>query len=82
MALGLWGGDDTEGIWEGDFAEPKRFYSHRSVATMQAALAPRFEVIDLDELVVDNHSGWPYQFWLLERLESGAVRSRQGVVSA
>lgn len=67
MALGLWGGDDTEGIWEGDFSQPKRFYSLRSVPTMRIALERRFEVVDLDQLEVDNHSGWPYQWWLLRR---------------
>ncbi len=65
LALGMWGGEDTEGIWENDFAEPKRFYSLRSVGTMRSALERRFDVIDLDEMVVDNHSGWPYQWWLL-----------------
>lgn len=67
LALGLWGGEDTEGIWEGDFAEPKRFYSLRSVSTMRAALDRHFEVVALDEQEVENHSGWPYQWWLLRR---------------
>lgn len=67
LSLGLWGGEDTEGIWEGDFSEPKRFYSLRSVATMRSALKRHFEVVDLDEQKVDNHSGWPYQWWLLRR---------------
>ena len=67
LALGLWGGDDTEGIWERDLAEPKRFYALRSVSTMRTALEPHFEVVDLDERVVDNHSGWPYQWWLVRR---------------
>lgn len=67
FALGLWGGQDTEGIWENDFAEPKRFYALRSIGTMRTVLERRFEVVDLEEMVVDNDSGWPYQWWLLRR---------------
>lgn len=67
LALGLWGGQDTEGLWEGDFAEPKRFYALRSVPTMRTALEAHFDIVDMDERVVDNDSGWPYQWWLLRR---------------
>lgn len=65
LALGLWGGGDTEGIWEQDSAEPKRFYSLRSEKTMRRALLDRFEVIEFDSQSVEGVEGWAYQFWLL-----------------
>lgn len=42
--LGLWGGDDFEGIWEGDTYEPKRFFSFRSARSLLEVVQREFRI--------------------------------------
>ena len=37
--LGVYGGPDSEGIWEGDGCEPKRFFSFHTDESLQKAVA-------------------------------------------
>ena len=45
FVLGLWGGDDFEGIWEEDRYEPKRYFTFYSQRTLLTHL---FEVSQID----------------------------------
>ena len=42
--VGVYGGRDSEGIWEGDEYEPKRFFSFHTDDAILAAVHPWFEV--------------------------------------
>lgn len=42
--LGLWGGDDFEGVWEDDSYCPKRFFSFRSAEVLLRAVQGRFQL--------------------------------------
>ncbi|GIP34676.1 hypothetical protein J2TS4_38860 [Paenibacillus sp. J2TS4] len=42
--LGLYGGRDSEGIWEEDWCEPKRFFAFRSDESVQALVKPYFRL--------------------------------------
>jgi SAM-dependent methyltransferase len=42
--LGLWGGDDFEGIWEQDSYAPQRFFSFRSTETLLDSIRPAFQL--------------------------------------
>ena len=44
MYLGMWGGDDFEGIWDKDKYEPKRFFSFRKTETLLASVQQAFEL--------------------------------------
>ncbi|MCY3665429.1 MAG: class I SAM-dependent methyltransferase [Gemmatimonadetes bacterium] len=44
LYLGLWGGEDFEGIWEKDRYEPKRFFSFRKTETLLGVVHQSFEV--------------------------------------
>jgi len=44
MYLGLWGGEDFEGVWQQDPYEPKRFFSLRSAKTLFSAAQQLFRV--------------------------------------
>ncbi|MEM8861973.1 MAG: class I SAM-dependent methyltransferase [Chloroflexota bacterium] len=44
--LGVFGGNDFEGIWEEDTYRPKRFYSFWTDDDLQAVLSEHFELID------------------------------------
>jgi len=48
LGIGLWGGIDREGVWEGDIAEPKRFFSLRSDDRLKAVLSQHFEILAFD----------------------------------
>lgn len=48
LGIGLWGGIDREGIWEGDVAEPKRFFSLRSDDHLKDLLSQHFEILEFD----------------------------------
>ena len=46
--LGLWGGVDSEHIWEGDTYEPKRFFSLHTDDDLRAAVRPYFAELDAE----------------------------------
>ncbi len=64
---GTWGGGDSEGIWQDDFYEPKRFYSIRSDDRMRAFYEPQFTVLSLDGSDPRPDLDWHYQSALLRK---------------
>ncbi|WP_240189948.1 class I SAM-dependent methyltransferase [Bacillus sp. P14.5] len=42
--MGLYGGIDSEGIWEGDIFEPKRFFSLHTSVDIQKLVSPFFSI--------------------------------------
>ena len=44
MYLGLWCGDDFEGVWDKDHYDPKRFFSFRKPETLLAAVRRAFDI--------------------------------------
>ncbi len=44
MYLGLWGGEDFEGIWPQDKYEPKRFFSFRTPETLLRVIYQSFRI--------------------------------------
>ncbi|WP_421378656.1 class I SAM-dependent methyltransferase [Bacillus salacetis] len=55
--IGLYGGEDSEGIWEEDIYEPKRFFSFHSSAAIQK-LVSRF-------FTIENFVVLPPEAWIL-----------------
>lgn len=51
--LGLYGGIDREGVWEGDTYEPKRFFSFRTDARLLEAVGEAFDVVSFDRVAVE-----------------------------
>jgi SAM-dependent methyltransferase len=49
--LGMYGGVDFEGIWEGDSYTPKRFYSLHTNQRLKHSLSSWFEIIYFQELI-------------------------------
>ncbi len=43
--LGVYGGPDSEGVWEGDNCEPKRFFSFHTDEAIQEAAAAHFRIL-------------------------------------
>ncbi|MFD1676011.1 class I SAM-dependent methyltransferase [Alicyclobacillus fodiniaquatilis] len=43
--LGVYGGEDSEGVWEGDSSVPKRFFSFHTDQSIQYVVSKYFEII-------------------------------------
>lgn len=54
LYYGVFGGKDTEGPWEGDPYQPKRFYAFYSDAAIQKAVAPFFKLLYFKVIAVDK----------------------------
>jgi cyclopropane fatty-acyl-phospholipid synthase-like methyltransferase len=62
--MGVYGGIDSEGVWEEDSYEPKRFFSFYSDKAIQDKVRPFFELLDF-RTVRHNDRGMDYQAMLL-----------------
>ena len=65
--LGLWGGQDSEQVWEHDTYEPKRFFSFHTDAGIQDAVRPYFEVLSFKALGESNGPDTHFQRLILRR---------------
>ncbi|WP_164491714.1 class I SAM-dependent DNA methyltransferase [Staphylospora marina] len=54
FGLGLWGGMEFEGIWDGDSYEPKRFFSFFSDSSMREAVSRHFECLSFETWAVSD----------------------------
>jgi SAM-dependent methyltransferase len=64
---GVYGGQDTEGIWEDDVYEPKRFFAMYEDDVLLEILSRKFQVLDFH--TVDMGEGAPhFQSFTLRRL--------------
>lgn len=52
--LGLYGGEDFEGIWQDDFYEPKRFFSFYSDDTIKEIVQKYFKIESFEAIEVKN----------------------------
>jgi SAM-dependent methyltransferase len=66
--LGLYGGEDSEGVWPGDDHEPKRFFSFHTDDGIQRAVRPHFTILHFDRVPLDGEDGrLHFQSLLLRR---------------
>jgi SAM-dependent methyltransferase len=65
--LGVYGGQDSEGVWEGDHYEPKRFFSRHTDEGLRAAVAPYFGVVSFEQIAYDPASEQHFQALILRR---------------
>lgn len=59
--LGLYGGNDSEGIYEEDTYEPKRFFSFWSDEALRNELEKAFEVLEFRTLALEDEGGLTFQ---------------------
>lgn len=65
--LGMYGGIDREGPWEGDTYEPKRFFSYSTDEAIQRAMSEVFEIIDFRTMAAERDTHTHYQALTLRR---------------
>lgn len=46
--MGVYGGEDSEGVWEGDFYDPPRFFSSYTDAQIQKVVSQHFELLNFE----------------------------------
>jgi len=66
FCLGLYGGPDSEGVWENDPYEPKRFFSFHSHASIREVVQEYFEVVHF-EVVPLAGDGPDFQSMILRK---------------
>jgi SAM-dependent methyltransferase len=74
IAVGLWGGPDSEGPNERDTIQPPRFFSIRSDERVQGMLDAHGELERFDSWTEPGTEGLHYQFVLLRPRRVSAVR--------
>jgi SAM-dependent methyltransferase len=65
--LGVYGGEDHEGIRAEDYAEPKRFFSSFSDAHIQQEAARVFELVSFKAIDCDRGASLHFQALILRR---------------
>lgn len=68
--LGLYGGIDSEGVWDDDWQEPKRFFSFHTDDGIEQAVRPHFRVLSSRRISVDRDGALHFQSLLLRRWRS------------
>ncbi|WP_171051910.1 class I SAM-dependent methyltransferase [Alteribacter natronophilus] len=56
--LGLYGGEDSEGVWEEDPYEPKRFFSFHTEMGIREAVRPYFDVLEFRQITLEKGPGY------------------------
>ena len=74
IAVGLWGGPDSEGPNERDTIQPQRFFSIRSDERVRAMLDAHGELERFDTWTEPGTEGLHYQFVLLRTGRMSAIR--------
>lgn len=64
---GQYGGAESEGVWDGDTYEPKRFFSFFTAERIQAVAADHFDAVETNLVAVGRHVGGEYQGLVLRK---------------
>lgn len=56
--LGIYGGSSTEGIYEDDFYEPKRYFSRYDDEELIKILECHFEIVGFEHITLDDDNYW------------------------
>ncbi len=62
--LGVYGGNEDEGVRESDGHQPPRFFAHHTDEFMKQALAPFFEIVSFKTIALENVT-WHFQSIIL-----------------
>lgn len=63
---GQYGGRDSEGVWDGDRYEPKRFFSFFTADRIEALAAEHFDLLEANHIPIDSFID-QYQGLILQR---------------
>lgn len=66
--LGVYGGNDFEGVWPDDPLEPKRFFAYYTDKGLLECVADVFDLVDFRRVQVERGAGFHFQSLLLRKL--------------
>ncbi|WDV48117.1 hypothetical protein PV797_10565 [Clostridiaceae bacterium M8S5] len=73
--LGLYGGENSEGIWEEDFYEPKRFFSFYEDNDIKKLIERYFQIECFESFAVEKNGDFnSNQYWPEKYKWSGGWR--------
>ena len=64
--VGMYGGRDHEGVWEGDDYDPKRFFSFHTDEAILDAVRAEFEVLSFERIELAPEADLHFQSMILE----------------
>ena len=64
--LGVYGGNEDEGIRQNDWHQPPRFFAHHTDEFMRQAVSPFFEILSFKAVPIEQHA-WHFQSIVLRR---------------
>jgi SAM-dependent methyltransferase len=67
--LGVYGGQEEEGIHENDWHNPPRFFAHHTDEFMQRVTSQFFEIVSFKSIPLNN-GAWHFQSMVLRRRET------------
>jgi SAM-dependent methyltransferase len=65
--LGVYGGNEFEGIWQEDWSEPKRFFSYYLDKTLIEMVSSVFELLYFHQVAVARSVGFHFQSLILRK---------------
>lgn len=65
--LGVYGGRDSQGVYEDDVYEPKRFFSFYSDDALKMALSPYFELVTFEVVLLNEADDLHFQSVVLQK---------------
>ena len=65
--LGVYGGNDFEGIWSQDTYSPKRFFSFHTDDQLKKIVTEFFEILDFKTIQLDDETEHHFQSVTLKR---------------
>ncbi|MBP7998673.1 MAG: class I SAM-dependent methyltransferase [Chloroflexi bacterium] len=76
--LGIYGGEEFEGIWADDFHEPKRFFSYHTDEAIQNLVAPLFDLVYFRPIeLAEGRPGFHFQSMIWRRREPDNKRENK-----
>lgn len=65
--LGVYGGNEFEGVWQEDWAEPKRFFAYYTDKALLEIVTDVFELVYFRQVVVERGVGFHFQSLMLRK---------------
>jgi SAM-dependent methyltransferase len=65
--LGVYGGNEFEGVWQEDWAEPKRFFAYYTDKALLAVVSSLFELVYFHQVAVEREAGFHFQSFILRK---------------
>jgi SAM-dependent methyltransferase len=67
--FGVYGGNEFEGVWQDDWAEPKRFFAYYTDKSLLEIVSRMFELVYFHQVAVERGADFHFQSFILRKLK-------------